>query len=161
MTFKDSLEFENKAATGTIRLVSNGSFYRALNHSAWLFQCCISEFKVMRKYVKALKSDIFFIGFPKEKLQDVVGSRKIESTAAGFDITLGEDELPDEAGYETWLATVEAEAASKADYNALPIAGADAEREVIRQLREFPFENTTVIDCVVFLAKLRGMLGNK
>ena len=161
MTYKDSIELESAAPAGTIRLLDNGSFYRAFNHSAWLFQCCVSEYKVMRKYVKALKSDAFFIGFPKEKLQEIVGKRKIAATDAGFDVTLGEEELPDEAGYGTWLAAVQAEDASTGDFNSLPLSGADAEREVIRLIRGFPFENSRIIDCVVFLAKLREMLNNK
>ena len=64
-TYVDIVKFESEAPADTIRLVRSGEFYRAYNHSAWLFQTCITKHKVMRKYVKALKSDIYYIGFPE------------------------------------------------------------------------------------------------
>ena len=64
-TYVDIVKFESEAPADTIRLVRSGEFYRAYNHSAWLFQTCITKYKVMRKYVKALKSDIYYIGFPE------------------------------------------------------------------------------------------------
>ncbi|MBR2476435.1 MAG: hypothetical protein IKB57_07915 [Bacteroidaceae bacterium] len=65
-TYIDILKFEEDAPKNTIRLIKSGEFYRAYNHSAWLFHCCIAEHKVMRKYVKALKQDIFYVGFPSK-----------------------------------------------------------------------------------------------
>ena len=67
-TYIDVIKFEEEAPANTIRLVKSGEFYRAYNHSAWLFQCCITEHKVMRKYIKSLKTDIYYIGFPEKSL---------------------------------------------------------------------------------------------
>ena len=60
-TYIDVIKFEEEAPANTIRLVKSGEFYRAYNHSAWLFQCCITEHKVMRKYIKSLKTYIYYI----------------------------------------------------------------------------------------------------
>lgn len=160
-TIADSIKFEKEAPKNVIRLIRDGGFYRAYNHSAWLFQCCIAEYKVTHKYVKSLKEDAYYIGFPENSLYDKIGERQLEKTKFGFDIQLLEDEIPAEDGFETWKTTIKAEYASKSDFNALPLAGADAERAVIKLLREFPLESKSMVECVAFLAELRKMLNNK
>ncbi len=47
-TYVDVLKFEGEAPVNTIRLIKSGEFYRAYNHSAWLFECCIADHKVIR-----------------------------------------------------------------------------------------------------------------
>lgn len=159
-TYTEVIKFENEAPANTIRLVKSGEFYRAYNHSAWLFQCCITEHKVMRKYIKSLKTDIYYIGFPEKSLFNNIGERKSTKTEYGFDIELMEFEVPDEDAYETWKTTIETEQSSKGDFHSLPLAGADAEREVIKLLRDFPLESKTMIECTVFLSELRKLLNN-
>jgi len=157
-TFVEVVKFEGEAPLHTIRLVKSGEFYRAYNHSAWLFQQCIAEHKVMRKYVKQLKEDIYYIGFPEKSLIGNIGERHYQKTDMGYDITLTEEETPAEEGYETWKATVKTEQSSKGDFHSLPLSGAEAEREVINRLREFPIESKSMVDCTVFLASLRRLL---
>lgn len=160
-TFVDVVKFEGEAPPKTIRLVKSGEFYRAYNHSAWLFQCCIAEHKVMRKYVKQLKQDIFYIGFPEKSLIGNIGDRKYTKTEMGYDIELHDEELPATEGYETWKATVETEQSSKGDFHSLPLSGIEAEKEALRRLREFPLESKSMVECAVFLSELRQMLATK
>lgn len=157
-TYAEVIKFESTAPPGTIRLIKSGEFYRAYNHSAWLFQCCIAEHKVMRKFIKALGSDIYYVGFPEKSLFNNIGERKSVKTDYGFDIALADNEIPDEEGYETWKATVDTAVSSKGDYNSLDLSGAEAEREVIRRIREFPLESRSMVDCAVFLSELRKLL---
>ncbi len=159
-TYVDVIKFEAEKPVNTIRLIKSGEFYRAYNHSAWLFQCCIAEHKVMRKFVKALDSDIFYIGFPEKSLFTNIGERNSTKTEYGFDIELFETELPDADAFEAWKATIETQHSSKGDFNSLPIAGADAEKEVLRRIKDFPLESKSMIDCVVFLSELRKLLNN-
>ena len=159
-TYVDVINFENEKPPQTIRLVKSGEFYRAYNHSAWLFQCCITEHKVMRKFIKAMKCDIYYLGFPEKSLVNNIGERKFVKTDMGYDVELSPEEMPDEEGYETWKASTRTEASSKGDYNSLPLAGNAAEREVIRQLREFPIESKSMLECTIFLAGLRKLLNN-
>ena len=159
-TYIDVIKFEEQAPANTIRLVKSGEFYRAYNHSAWLFQCFISEHKVIRKYMKTLKTDIYYIGFPAKSLFNNIGERKSSKTEYGFDIELAVDEIPNEEAYESWKMTVETEQSSKGDFHSLPLAGADAEREVVKRLRDFPLENKTMIECAVFVSELRKLLNN-
>lgn len=160
-SYSEIVKFESEALPGTIRLVKSGEFFRAYNHSAWLFQCCIAEHKVMRKFVKALNEDIYYIGFPSKSLFNNIGERKSVKTEYGFDIQLSEKEIPIEDDYEEWKATVETKHSSKGDFYSLPLAGVDAEREVIRRLRDFQLESKTLIECVSFIAELRQLLNNK
>lgn len=160
-TYIESIKFEENAPANTIRLIKSGEFYRAFNHSAWLFQCCIAEHKVMRKFIKALNSYVYYVGFPEKSLFNNIGERKSTNTEMGFDIELSVDEIPEEAGYETWKTTVETEQSSKGDFNSLPPAGYDAERMVIRLLRDFPIESKSMVECVMFLAELRKILNNQ
>lgn len=159
-TYVDVIKFENECPRNTIRLVKSGEFYRAYNHSAWLFFRCIAEHKVMRKYIKALGCDIYYVGFPEKSLSNNIGERLSFKTDLGIDIELSGAEIPDEDGYQQWLATINTEPSSKGDFNSLPLIGADAEREVIKLLKEFPIENKTMLECMIFLSKLRKLLNN-
>lgn len=114
----------------------------------------------MRKYIKALKTDIYYIGFPEKSLFNNIGERKSTKTEYGFDIELMEFEVPEEEAYEVWKMTIPTEQSSKGDFHSLPLAGADAEREVIKRIRDFPLENKTMIECTVFLSELRKLLNN-
>lgn len=157
-TFRELVDLENSTATGVIRLVQNGDFYRAINHSAWLFHCCIAKHKVIRKYIKAIDSYVYMVGFPKDSLNKVIGDRTINKTEYGIDIELKNGEIPDEMGYEVWLKTIETEPASTTDYNSLPKAGVEAEREVINRLKACRLEKMTMVDSMIFLVHLRDLL---
>lgn len=115
----------------------------------------------MRKYLKALQRDIYYLGFPEKSLFNNIGEHHSSKTEYGFDIELDPAEVPDESGFEAWKASVETAPASKGDFNSLPLTGAEAEKEVLKRLREFPLENKTMIECAVFLAELRKMLNAK
>lgn len=160
-TYIDAVKFENETPAGNIRLIKSGEFYRAYNHSAWLFCCCIAEYKVMRKFIKTLNMYVYYIGFPEKSLFNNIGERKLVKSEFGFDIELTLEEIPDEIGYETWKVTIDTLPSSKGDFYSLPIAGADAEREVLKRLREFPLESKSMVDCAVFLSELRRMLNNQ
>lgn len=159
-TYAEVIKFEDAVPQNTIRLIKSGEFYRAYNHSAWLFQCCIAEHKVMHKYIKSIKREILYVGFPEKSLFNNIGGRNSVKTDYGFDIELFQDEIPDEEGYETWKATIDPLPSSKGDFHSMELSGVEAEREAIRRLREFPLESRSMVDCAVFLADLRKLLNN-
>lgn len=118
-SIQEMVRFERTAPPDTIRLVKCGEFYRAYNHSAWLFQTCIIEYKVIRKYVKALSENVFYIGFPEKSLFNNIGDRKSEKTEFGFDIILDNTEIPEESGFQLWMDSVSVEQSSKSDFFSL------------------------------------------
>lgn len=157
-SIENSLKHESETTPGTVRLVSSGEFVRAYNHSAWLFYCCISKYKVIRKYSKVQQKDVYFLGFPASKLLELANGRVCTKTDFGYDITLKPDEVPAEDGYEAWTKEVPVEAASRADANAMPLSGRELENAVCRKIREFPLETKTPVETVVFLSEMRKLL---
>lgn len=157
-SIENSLKYESEVPSGKIRLISSGEFMRAYNHSAWLFYACISKYKVIRKYNKAQQKNIYFLGFPANKLLELVNGRICEKTDFGYDVTLKSDEQPAEEGYETWINEVPVEVASRADATAIPLSGRELESAVCKKIREFPLETKTPIETVVFLSEMRKHL---
>lgn len=58
-SIENSLKYEAEVEPGKVRLVTSGEFVRAYNHSAWLFYCCISKYKV--RIINAYKG-VEFLG---------------------------------------------------------------------------------------------------
>ena len=112
-SIENSLKYEAEVEPGKVRLITSGEFVRAYNHSAWLFYCCISKYKVIRKYSKAQQKDVYFLGFPVSKLLELINGRVCEKTDFGYDITLKPEEIPAEEGYEVWTKEAPVEAASR------------------------------------------------
>ena len=110
-SIENSLKYESEVEPGKVRLITSGEFVRAYNHSAWLFYCCISKYKVIRKYSKAQQKDVYFLGFPVSKLLELINGRVCEKTDFGYDITLKPEEIPAEEGYEVWTKEAPVEAA--------------------------------------------------
>lgn len=160
-TIVDAVKLEEGVPPGRIRLITSGSFLRAYNHSAWLFHKCISQFKVTRKHIKSLDREVFFIGFPVDRLLVTIGKREIITSDYGCDVVLSPEEIPKEEEYESWKSTVPVSPTSNADFNSLPLTGLDAEREVIRLIKEYPIERKTPLDYMNFLSDLRNMLNNE
>ena len=157
-SIENGLKHESEVEPGKIRLITSGEFVRAYNHSAWLFYCCISKYKVIRKYSKSRQENIYFLGFPVNKLLELINGRVCEKTDFGYDITLKPEEIPAEDGYETWMKEVPVEAASRADASALPLAGRELDSAVCKKIREFPLETKTPVEAVVFLSEMRKLL---
>ena len=157
-SIENSLKHEAEVEPGKIRLITSGEFVRAYNHSAWLFYCCISKYKVIRKFSKQRQENIYFLGFPIGKLLELINGRICEKTDFGYDITLKPEEIPAEDGYETWKKEVPVEAASRADASALPLSRKELESAVCKKIREFPLETKTPVEAVVFLSEMRKLL---
>lgn len=157
-SIENSLKYESEVEPGKIRLVTSGEFVRAYNRSAWLFYCCISKYKVIRKYSKQQKKDVYFLGFPVSKLLELANGRVCTKTDFGYDVALKPEELPADEGYEAWTKEVPVEAASRAEAAATPLTGRELEGAVCRKIREFPLETKTPVETLVFLSEMRRLL---
>lgn len=157
-SIENSLKYESEVEPGKIRLVTSGEFVRAYNRSAWLFYCCISKYKVIRKFSKPQQKDVYFLGFPVSKLLELANGRVCTKTDFGYDVTLKPEELPAEEGYEAWTKEVPVEAASRAEAAAVPLTGRELEGAVCRKIREFPLETKTPVETLVFLSEMRRLL---
>ena len=157
-SYEQVIKFENEKPSGVIRLVEANGFYRAYNHSAYLFHQAIAQHKVTRKFVKNINQEIVYVGFPVDKLLERIGERSHKKTELGYDVELVAGELPDEAAYDEWRATVPTEVASRGDVNSLPASGDELCRAVCERIRVYPMETKSLIECVSFLADLKKAL---
>ena len=124
-SFEQIIKFESEKPHGVVRLVEANGFYRAYNHSAYLFHQAIAKHKVTKKFAKNINQELVYIGFPVDRLLERIGTRSHKKTEFGYDVELAVEELPSDEGYEEWRETVPTEAASRgAKEAALPESSA-------------------------------------
>lgn len=157
-SYEQVVKFESEKPQGVIRLVEANGFYRAYNHSAYLFHQVIAQHKVTRKFVKNINQEIVYVGFPLDKLLERIGGRSHNKTDWGYDVELVANELPDDASYDEWRKTVPTEPASRGDANSIPPSGDELCRAVCERIRVYPMETKSLIECVSFLADLKRAL---
>ena len=157
-SFEQVIKFESEKPKGVVRLVEANGFYRAYNHSAYLFHQAIAKHKVTRKFVKNIGSEVVYVGFPVDRLLERIGSRSHKKTEFGYDVELAAEELPSDEGYEEWRETVPTEAASRGEAAALAISGDELCRVVCERIRLFPMETKTLIEIAAFVAEIKKAL---
>lgn len=160
-TEKERIEFERNKPIGTVRLILVGTFYRAYNESAYLFQQVINRYRVSRSFSKSLGEFVYMVGFPQTGLRSNAQDRHLEQTECGVDIYLKDSDRPAVPSYEQWKTETEFIHKSESDLANLPVAGIEAEAEVIKRLRSFNLESKTPIETFVFVAELRQLLNTK
>lgn len=153
-----------------IHLWAEGSFYRAYEWSAWLCVRYIRQFKVTRKSIKNLGSDMLFIGFPQTSLDKfkVDGAQVEEKEDKNVQMTLppelvqGDADSTLEEEYQNWRTTIPLleEKDTKADKGILRAASGHVGQPVsltgiMRQVLEYPIEQHSPIDCMLFLAEIK------
>ena len=109
MTVKEILEIED-ANTGSINLFKEGICWRVYEKSAWRFVKNIREYRVLRKYVKAVKQDIAYLAFPESALPEIlltVEKRHASShTVRKSEIFVEIQGFTDTIGFEEWKAEI-------------------------------------------------------
>ena len=157
-SFEQIIKFESEKPHGVVRLVEANGFYRAYNHSAYLFHQAIAKHKVTKKFVKNINKELVYIGFPADRLLERIGTRSHKKTEFGYDVELTADELPSDEGYDEWRETVPTEAASRGDANSLSLNGEELRRSVCERIRVFPMETKTLIEIAAFVAEIKKAL---
>ena len=157
-SYEQVIKYENEKPDGVIRLVEGNGFYRAYNKSAFLFHQAIAQHKVTKKFVKNINQEVVYIGFPVDRLLERIGDRSHKKTEFGYDVELAAGELPDEAQYDEWRATVPVEPASRGEVAALPPGGDELCRAVCARIATWPMETKSLIETVAFLAEIKRHL---
>lgn len=103
-SYEQVLKFENEKPTNVIRLVESHGFYRAYEQSAYLFHQAIAQHKVTKKFVKNIQREIVYVGFPIDKLEDRIGTRRHNKTEYGYDVELAPEEISDKS-FRTYVAS--------------------------------------------------------
>lgn len=158
-----------------IHLFREGLFLKAYQRSAFLFLNNIKEFRTIKKFFKAAGADVVMIGFPSKLLETIIVPEKIEQIDE-WHSCIPCDEPLRENEYQAWfnsipLTPVQEKKRQKKDAPDLfeyseslpqmsvrvfePQGVGDTEKRVIRELQSFPLENSTPMECMNFVSKLK------
>src|ERR1039458_8806409 len=112
----------------SIHLFKEGIFWRGYEKSAWRFVKKIKQYRVLKKYVKGVKQDIVYLGFPENILEEILemagnNGFLIEKTDTKISIT----KLPEDSGFEVWKSEIELMAVKEKSNGCI-------EDEIIRQI---------------------------
>lgn len=183
MTIAQIVESEGEN-TGKIHLYREGLFLKAYNHSAFLFQKHVRSFRPIKKFYKSVGGDVVMLGFPSAHLQSVFPDGNFESSDDSH-VCIACPEGFDLREYSLWFDTVQPApekpkksvsapetprpyGGSSAAYSVtlfdannvdtLHHPGRNVIDEVVEQLEAFSIENSTPMECMMFLSRLKTEL---
>ena len=125
-----------------------GIFYKAYERSAYAFVTHCRDFKVKRRYYKAVNCEVVSIGFPSACLGKYFPKDKVQEIQEGVEIEL--DNMLDVESYEEWKSTI--------SHDNSKMNGNLSDAEVAMKIKNFPIEVKTPLDCMLFLSELKTLL---
>ncbi len=161
MNTKEKIELEN-GNNSFIKLYKEGIFWRAYNQSCMLFTQYFNTYKVVIKYVKYLKQNIYYCGFPATILDNVLETFKQQ----GFNIAyLNENEIIienitiSEIRYEEWQKNIiDENIANNSVNDKTKLLLLDVKEDIIYQIINFPIAESTPLEAFNFLYNLQKQL---
>lgn len=150
----EKLSIENHREPGCILLFLEGGFYRAYEHSAFEAVKNLHDFKVSCRYYKAVEKRIACIGFPVTSLAKFANGNKIEQHDDMAIIRLHDEALM--TSYEEFNSWKDA--LPTTEDAAGPVPAGKQKFEIYRKIVDFPIENRTPLQCMIFLAEIKSKL---
>jgi hypothetical protein len=168
------LEIEREN-TDKIHLFREGLFLKAYQRSALLFLRNIKDYKVLKMNFKAADSDVVSLGFPSSLLDTLVKPESVEQIGEGHLCISCEEPLNDKE-YDAWFASIpsapkkkpkkkdtpelfaplpDAEPRMSVRIFEPPTVSATAHEQIVREIRSFPLENSTPMECMMFVSRLK------
>ncbi len=141
-----------------MRFYHEGVFLVAYEQSAYLFYRFVHQYKVIRKTVKAVATDVVSIAFPRTIANSLFDGRYCEENDGAVVVALCDDESYTDAEYAEWRAGVPMTAPTSHAKKSQSGKGVDDNIDIIERIREFPLDNRTPIECMVFLSELKRSL---
>ncbi|MCK9254541.1 MAG: hypothetical protein GX793_00450 [Bacteroidales bacterium] len=181
MKIKDVFEIE-KANVDSINLFKEGLFWRAYEYSAWRFVKYIKEYKLLNKYVKSINSHIVYIGFPDSFLDSIINLIKLKDKSfTKFEKHINIKAFSEEKGFEIWKTKLIESGYEKISNNdnyvlenpeivySVNNSGISGNQNpyvyidnksivrdaIIQKIIDFPLENTTGIEALNFLHRIK------
>lgn len=155
-TIKEILSAEQSKDRLCIQLYSEGVFFKAYEHSAWLAYHVLNRFMVKKKYIRKAGQEIVSIGFPKTAIGKWAAGRKMyesETKAAIYIDDCEYDSIP-EKDFTRWKDKIKNGGEQKTEHKAM-------DNGIIEQIRLFPVENKTPIECMMFVSSLKRELAER
>ncbi len=150
MKVQDILKIE-ESNRSSIFLFKEGFFWRAYERSAFRFVKNIQGYSVIKRYVKCVKQDVVFIGFPLDNLDKII---KVCENGQRYQFKQKEEGIleigsfTDAENYEIWKEGLK-EVKQKNDCKSL-----------IDKIREFPVANKTPVETIEFVMELQETVKN-
>lgn len=150
MKIKEILKIEREN-TESIFLHKEGLFWRAYEHSAYLFTLYIKEYKITKKFYKNVNAEVVYLGFPANALQSLLQfSKEKDINKEETQIIIGKYEFTNndflkwKAGTQLWQSS---ETLPKFEQS-----------DIIEKIKNFPVVGKTPIECQQFLIELQSEL---
>ena len=120
-TINEILSSEQSKDRLCIQLDSEGIFFKAYEHSAWLAYHILNRFMVKKKYIRKAGQEIVSIGFPKTALVKWAAGRRMyesETKSASYIDDCEYDNIP-EKDFTRWKDSISHGRESKAEDKAV------------------------------------------
>jgi hypothetical protein len=152
MTLQEKIAIEEDAS-GYLHLYLEGIFWKSYQQSAYLMCQKMSRLKVTRKYIQTVRCEVVSVGFPDSALSSYLEDQECERLdAKRIRVKCAP---PDSEAYAFWFSSAGFLPVKNREYS---VCGSLTENNILRQLKEFRLEESTPVECMLFLADLRRML---
>lgn len=156
------LSNEEQRAWNEMFFYKEGVFYVAYEKSAWLFSRRVHSFRATKKFIKSVGRDMVSIGCPEQSLlkwTEATCRRNDKNGVVSF--TLIKDEPLDESDFEEWKSSVQY-FHGQGEFPVSCKSDSGIEEQILREcILNYPIENKTPMDCMLFVAELKKNLMNK
>ena len=165
MTLKEHWSREN-TNRNRVYLVPEGVFYKAYECSAFILSTQWRPLAPSVKRVKYMGGEIVVsVGFPQASLptleaimhRDDTYSPELSEEAAGV-LAFSALHPVDEHEFLAWKAELAAEPSRDVEPEKKPASSATASAtEIVERILSFPLENSSPVDCLLFLSELKRL----
>ena len=167
MTIADKLALEFPETT-VIYLHREGLFWKAFEYSALKFVREIKVYKVLKKYIKAIKKDVVSLGFPDSCLEELLtGFSYISKSEKLIEINglspVTEEEFGEWKKVQvlyTETTSAEQPMMSTLTQTVSQIPQISSRDKVLIRLQQFQVESATPMQCMLFISELQKELKN-
>lgn len=156
----DIVQVENSNCD-TIYLYQEGIFYKAYEHSAWLFVTYVRPFSVKCRLVKVVGCMVVSTGFPMSSAERFFVGCECLKEGKLLKVKLSGEQKFDETKYLLWKQTAERQVLEVRSVGCLSAScDTDLGEKLLVKLRAFPIERKTPMECMLFLSELKHISEN-
>ena len=149
MGISEILELESK--NRDITLHKEGLFWRAYEHSAYLFVKQIKEYNLTKKFYKNVNQEVVYLGFPQNsllKIEAICQKLKLNVTTTNKQVKISGFEGENFEKFSQWK-------------DSIPILSRIDNKNddgIIEKIKRFNTVNKTPIECQQFIVELQNQI---
>ena len=150
-TISEIVDKEN-GNKNNIYLYKEGSFWKAYEHSAYLFVKNIRAYQTKLRFYKNIDMEIISIGFPDVALAGIMEKAKVMAQHE-TQVTLELDNEMILDDFAAWKSQTPLSEMPKSKNEPKELTGS-----VLEAIRSFPLANATPLQCMQFIAEMQNRL---